>query len=139
MVRVSPRQHGFSLIEVLVAFMILAMALTVIFRIFAGGLRNVSLSQDYARAELLAESQMSAVGLDEPLQAGVTGGDWGERFNWERTIDEYQPWSDRRRLNAEVRAYRITVKVSWQHSGGHSEVVLSSVRLNSVDPLQRRI
>jgi len=120
--------------------MILAMALTVVFRIFAGGLRNVSLSQDYARAELLAESQMSAVGLDEPLQAGVTGGDWGERFNWERSIDEYQPWPDnRRKLNAAVRAYRITVKVSWRHSGGTSEVVLSSVRLDPVDPLQRKI
>ena len=132
-------QSGFSLIEVLVAFMILAMALTVIFRIFAGGLRNVSLSEDYARAELVAQSQMNMSGLDEPLREGSSSGEWGERFTWQRTIERYQPWSDQRKLNASVDAFEITVRVSWRHSGGDSEIILSSVRLQPIDPLKRRI
>ena len=119
--------------------MILAMALTVIFRIFAGGMRNVSLSQDYARAELLADSQLSAAGMEHPLQAGISAGDWGERFTWERSIEAYEPWPDGRRVKLPVRAYRVTVKVSWNHGGGEREVVLSSVKLQPIDPLQRRI
>lgn len=109
--------------------MILTMALTVIFRIFSGGLRNVSLSQDYARAELVAESQLSVVGITEPLQTGITTGEWGDRFIWERSIERYQPWEESRKLNAPVLAYWVTVKVNWKHSGGDSQISLSSVRL----------
>lgn len=122
-------QQGFSLIEILVAFMILAMALTVIFRIFSGGLRNVSLSQDYALAEMVAESQLSVAGISEPLEAGTTTGVWDERFRWERDIKSYQPWETSKELNASVKAYWVTVKVSWQHSKGDSQISLSSVRL----------
>jgi len=67
----AKHQQGFSLIEILVAFVILAMSLTVIFRIFSGGLRNVALSEDYAQAVLVAESQLSAIGVSEPDGGGV--------------------------------------------------------------------
>jgi len=89
----APRhQRGFSLIEILVAFMILAMSLTVIFRIFSGGLRNVALSEDYARAVLVAQSQLSVSGISAPLQPGLTSGEWGERFRWQRLVEHYRPW-----------------------------------------------
>jgi general secretion pathway protein I len=132
------RQRGFSLIEVLVAFMILAMSLTVIFRIFSGGLRNISLSQDYARAALVASSQLSVAGISEPLEAGVTAGEWGERYQWERVIEHYDPWPESRKLLVPLRAYRVTVKVSWQHAGGNSQISLSSLRLQPEQPVQRK-
>lgn len=135
---VSGGQRGFSLIEILVAFMILAMALTVIFRIFSGGLRNVSLAQDYARAELVAESQLSVVGISEPLELGVTSGEWDERFHWERVIEHYQPWKRQKQLTVPVKAYRITVNVNWQHAGGESQVTLNSVRLKHTPQTQGR-
>ena len=129
--RVSPRrqQQGFSLIEILVAFMILAMSLTVIFRIFSGGLRNVALSEDYARAVLVAESQLAAIGVSEPLVSGVTLGEWDERFRWQRVIDDYSPWEQDRELSAQVLAYRVTVNVGWEHAGQARQISLSSVRL----------
>ena len=129
--RVSPRrqQQGFSPIEILVAFMILAMSLTVIFRIFSGGLRNVALSEDYARAVLVAESQLAAIGVSEPLVRGVTLGEWDERFHWQRVIDDYSPWEQDRELSAQVLAYRVTVNVGWEHAGQARQISLSSVRL----------
>jgi len=78
------RQSGYTLIEVLVAFMILALALTVLLRIFSGGLRNVSVSSDYAIATLIAESRLAGAGIDVPLILVTTEGglaaiqwDWG--------------------------------------------------------------
>ena len=130
----SRNQRGFSLIEVLVAFMILAMSLTVIYRIFSGGLRNVAVSEDYARAVLVAESQLSAIGITEPLERGVSSGEWGERFRWERVVENYQPWEQDKQLTTKLLAYMITVNVDWEHAGQTRQISLNSVRLQQEKP-----
>lgn len=132
------QQRGFTLIEILVAFMILAMSLTVIFRIFSGGLRNVALSEDYARAVLVAESQLSAIGVSEPLVRGVSSGEWGKRFRWQRVVEHYQPWQQDKELTAAVLAYRVTVSVDWEHAGGSRQITLNSVRLKPAEQADKR-
>jgi len=127
--RVKRHQQGFSLLEILVAFMILAMSLTVIYRIFSGGLRNIALSEDYTRAALIAESRLSAAGISEPLLAGVTSGQWDQRFRWERVIEHYQPWKQDTEFRAPLAAYRVTINVYWEHTGNTRKITLSSVRL----------
>jgi general secretion pathway protein I len=131
----SRYQRGFSLIEILVAFVILAMSLTVIFRIFSGGLRNVALSEDYAQAVLLAESQLSAVGVSEPLEQGVTTGEWNDRFRWQRMVELYQPWEQDKALLAPLLGYFVTVSVDWEHAGKNRQISLSSVRLKQTKQL----
>ncbi|NNJ93237.1 MAG: prepilin-type N-terminal cleavage/methylation domain-containing protein [Halobacteria archaeon] len=133
------RQQGFSLIEILVAFMILAMSLTVIYRIFSGGLRNVALSEDYARAVLVAESQLAAIGISEPLVRGVSSGIWGERFRWQQVVESYQPWQQHKELSTQLLAYRITVNVDWEHAGSSRQVSLSSVRLKPVPQKDKKV
>lgn len=135
---VSPQQRGFTLIEILVAFMILALSLTVIFRIFSGGLRNVALSEDYARAVLVAESKLSAIGVSEPLEAGVTSGEWNARFRWERVVEDYLPWEQDKELAAPLLAYRVTVNVDWEHAGRTRQITLSSVRLKQAERKERQ-
>ena len=48
--------RGFSLLEVLVAFVILALVATALFRLFSGALANASAAEEYSRAVLVAES-----------------------------------------------------------------------------------
>jgi general secretion pathway protein I len=136
--RANQHQRGFSLIEILVAFVILAMSLTVIFRIFSGGLRNVALSEDYAQAVLVAESQLSAIGVSEPLEQGVTSGEWGDRFRWQRVVELYQPWAQDKELAAPLLGYLVTVNVDWAHAGRNRQISLSSVRLKQVKRLAGR-
>jgi general secretion pathway protein I len=125
------RQRGFSLIEVLVAFMILAISLTVIFRIFSGGLHNIALSEDYARALLVAQSQLAAAGVETPLEAGVISGRWSERFRWQRAVEPYRPWSEDKPLVAPVRAFRVSVSVDWEQLGRTRRITLNSIRLQT--------
>jgi general secretion pathway protein I len=125
----SPRHtaQGFTLIEVLVAFMILTLSLSVLFRIFSGGLNNVAVAGDYAQAVLVAESQLAVVGRSEPLVAGQTYGESGERFRWRRVIEDYMPWEVETALP--VSGYRVTVEVSWTRNGRDQRIILNSLRV----------
>ena len=127
------RQSGYTLIEVLVAFVILALALTVLLRIFSGGLRNVSVSSDYATATLIAESRLAATGIDVPLRPGETSGTEGERFEWTVSVQDYEPWPGYRSAAKGVDAYRVTVTVEWPNGDNTRSVGLSTVRLRTAE------
>lgn len=120
---------GFSLLEVLVAFTILALSLAVVFRIFAGGLGNIATSEDYAQAVTLAESRLAAVGISEPLQAGVSFGRWDEKYEWRIEAAPYEPWGGDAVPADDVQAFLVRVDVGWMGAGKPHRVTLSSLRL----------
>ena len=121
--------QGFTLIEVLVAFMILTLSLSVLFRIFSSGLTNVAVAGDYAQAVLVAESQLALVGRSEPLLVGQTYGESGEQFRWRRTVESYLPWDDDTALTVPVSGYHISVEVSWTRNGRDQQIILNSLRV----------
>ena len=129
--QLDARQSGYTLVEVLVAFVILALTLTVLMRIFSGGLRNVSVSSDYATATLIAESRLAATGVDEPLRPGEASGSEGERFEWTVSVQDYEPWPGYRSAAKGVGAYRVDVRVEWPHGDNTRSVALSTVRLRT--------
>ena len=55
---------GFSLLEVLVAFVILALVGTALFQLFGGALNNASAADEYSRAALFAESRLTAAAVE---------------------------------------------------------------------------
>ena len=52
--------RGFSLIEVLAAFVILALVATALFQLFSASLNNASAAEEWSRALLVAESRLDA-------------------------------------------------------------------------------
>ena len=121
--------QGYTLIEVLVAMAILAMSLTVLFRIFSTGLLNVDVSADYARAVIVAEAQLAAAGLDVELRQGQTEGAVNERFHWMRSVENYVLAGQSDDQEMPVSAFLVTVAVEWQHRGRTRQVSLNSIRL----------
>ncbi|MFZ5997471.1 MAG: type IV pilus modification PilV family protein [Nitrospirota bacterium] len=59
------RREGFTLLEVLVALSILAMALVMIMQLFSADMRSITASEDYVAATIKAEALMREV-LDDP-------------------------------------------------------------------------
>jgi len=124
---------GFSLLELLVAFVILALTLSVMMRIFSGGLRNVGLADDYSRATLLAESRLAELGV-QPVE-GEAEGEFDQKFRWRSTIRPWVEDADAQAQEAQplpVRLMEIEVKVAWGEQGGKlREVSLSTLQLAS--------
>jgi general secretion pathway protein I len=128
-VRSRLRFGGYTLIEVLVAFMILALALTVLLRVFSGGLRNVSASADYARAVLVAEAQLASAGVTSKLEPGETSGAAAGKYRWTQSVTGYSAQPAAGARNLPVSAYQVTVTVEWPHANRMRRIDLTSIRL----------
>lgn len=121
--------RGYTLIEVLVAFMILALALTVLLRIFSGGVRSIGVTSDYAEAVLIGESRLATAGIDDTLAPGETSGVEGDGFHWTRRVTRYEPAVNYATHVEGTRAYLVTVTVTWPNGDKERSIDLSTVKL----------
>jgi len=131
--RCMDRQRGFTLLEVLVGFVLLSLTLGVILQIFSGGLRNTAAAGHYTQAAILADSKLALVGVQIPLLAGEQSGEEGD-YGWRMTIAPYHdaeeadnPTNDRHQL------YAITLWVEWQHGARKPELRFDTYRLGTPD------
>ena len=116
---------GFSLVEVVVAFAVLALALGVLYQIFSSAARQALVVQHYSRALAVADAKLTETGINDAL----AGGETDDGFRWQRSVEAYAPGDELAAPPAGLRAYRITVEVRWSHDGGERTVALGTVRL----------
>lgn len=130
------REAGFSLLEILVAFSILAIALGVLLNIFSGGLRSAIVSEEYQQALAIAESQLARVGVDIILEDGVLQGVEQDKFNWSIQAGPFElpkaEGATDQQGTQQMRAYKVQVKVEWEEGQDNRSVVLNTVRLAKV-------
>nr|MCH9696616.1 prepilin-type N-terminal cleavage/methylation domain-containing protein [Gammaproteobacteria bacterium] len=84
--KIKSTQSGFSLLEILVAFTIMAISVTVLLEIFGKNTQIAFHSQNYTRAISLAESLLDSVGREEKLPDSGGSGDFDDQFNWNVTV-----------------------------------------------------
>jgi general secretion pathway protein I len=110
------RQRGFTLIEIVVAFVMLALVLVTSFEIFTGGMRRASDLEDYSRALLVAQSKLAAAGTEEQYREGETQGETEDRrFRWAvgiRRTEEGMPAAGQPNNNPYA-LFRVDVRVAW--------------------------
>ena len=130
------RQRGFSLLEILVAFTILALSLGVLMQIFSGSLRNTDIRHDQALATAIAESLLAGQAIETTLAAGDSTGSYGDRFRW---LIHVTPFEEPIRegtgqmvaLPAAVDLWQVAVSVAWDGGSPDSsrEVRLTTLRV----------
>ena len=76
-------QRGYTLIEVIVAFALLALALTLLLGSLSNAARQVHWADRAGRATLYAQSLLDQAGVGEALKAGSRNGTFEEgRYRW---------------------------------------------------------
>lgn len=124
------RCRGFSLLEVLVAFTILATVLGVLFQIFSSGLNRARLSEEYSRAVVLAQSELAKLGVDAAIQVGTRSGRIDDVYRWRRTVEPYPyPEEEEPPRAAGLQAYLVTMEILWGEGEDERSVPVTTVRL----------
>jgi general secretion pathway protein I len=118
---------GFTLIEVLVAFLILAFSLGALFSLYSGSLSSVRQGEDYAHATALARSQLARLDADGIAGQGVETGETVDGYRWRI---EFAPLPEQaaRSGDGAFEPLVVIVNVSWGALDNRS-VSLSTVRL----------
>ena len=132
---------GFSLLEVLVAFIIVALVVTALFRLFGGALGNASAADDWTRALLVAQSRLALAASTEPLrEANDAGTESDGRISWRTSVAPYVPVDanpDLERLSETMptRLYRVTVDVQFPGVAGRARTLsLTTVKVGARNP-----
>ena len=131
----TPRRacRGFSLLEVLVAFTILAMLLAALFEVFSAGLNAARAGDLFTRAAVIAQSRLAAVGIVEPLQEGVSSGSTDDAYHWRVTVGEYID-DQLPLIDAVLQPLTVVVEVYWEEGGNARSVSLTSMLLGPRQP-----
>jgi general secretion pathway protein I len=110
------RQRGFTLIEIVVAFVLLSAVLMTGFEIFSTGLRRAGDLDDQARALVIAQSKLAAAGTEELFKEGSKQGQSEDgRFRWTLVIQRTDEGSagPGQPVNNAYQLYRVDVRVEW--------------------------
>ena len=137
-----PHDAGFTLLEVLVAFVIVSLATVALLEGGATGLRGVGAAGRTEDAVALARSHLSAFdGLAAPAAEDLQG-DEGEGFHWRLIVAPLDslaataPGRTRREpaTLTQTTLYQVSVIVSWMGGRHRSSVRLDTQRLTPVPP-----
>lgn len=128
----SSRERGYTLLEVIVAFALLAMALSLLLGTLSGATRQVRWSSDAGRAALYAQSLMDQVGVGQPLKPGQRSGEFENgRYRWTLGV---APWRDPMPASSQpidpnaMRLFEVQLAVEWGEGGGGRRLLLRTLR-----------
>ena len=136
----TPR--GFTLLEVMLAFVLLAMLMGMAIAAMSNGLRQVRRSQDATEATLYAQSLFDGIGVLAPITPGLRDGTFAAgryRYRLEiREVIDPAPTSATASNDSSVAAsvphlYRIALQVQWGEGSAGQKLLFSSLRARSID------
>lgn len=129
------RAAGFTLIEVILAFALLALGLTILLGILSGATKQVRWADDAGRAAMHAQTLLAQQGVGEPLEQGHKEGDFEQgRYRW--TLD-VEPWRDPSIVSENpqpqdpnaAKLFEINLKMQWGDGSPRNRLQVQSLRL----------
>lgn len=138
-------QRGYTLIEVVVAFALLAAGIGLLLGVLSRSVDQVRWSARVGEAVAHADTLMDSIGVGAPVMPGTYEGSSEDgRYQWRVVVDEYSPEEDTRlrpgafgtasplvSIDESLRLYRVDLELSWGE-GARESLAISSLRLQRV-------
>lgn len=127
------RSGGFTLLEVLLAFLLFALSFTAVLEILSGSMRNTVRAREYSEVALITQSVMDQLGVDIPFEVGTTHvGESGD-YEWELTLNLYEDLDEDARTVelAEltgIELLQVDLLVTWGKASKEKTMSFSTVR-----------
>jgi general secretion pathway protein I len=103
---------GFTLLEALIAIVILALSLSALLQVYGTGLRGVARIDDHLRARLLAQSVMAELSHDRRLRPGTVQGRQ-DQFVWTLSVTRFDNGEPPSQQPGPWTLHRLALTVSW--------------------------
>ena len=121
--------RGFSLLEVIVALLIMAGGFLAVVNLFSGSVRSVNLSSQYLKAVTLANSKMNELEIENFFVDDKSGRfENEESYRWELDIEPYD--SSLNDESSGIQLQNILLKVFWNDNGKSRKLELATLRLD---------
>jgi general secretion pathway protein I len=126
-------QRGFSLIEVIAAIMLLAIAFTALMKVAGASVDLTQNAADHSEAAMWARSKLDSAFVGEPLKPGNTSGRFNAKFRWQLAVT---PWNGAgaTKPNAPLHLYQLDLDVLWGSSVHPRSAHFSTLRLTGMQP-----
>jgi general secretion pathway protein I len=125
-------ERGFTLIEIVVALAILALAVPILFNLISDNIKRIGFATSTANAELMAQSLLATVGVEIPLHEANMAGDFSDNFRWQLHIS---PWGDpTERKRWPIKAYEVSTEIFWPDGEHGRSIALTTLRLAPKEP-----
>ncbi len=114
MSRSPNKQRGFSLLEMLISFSILAVSLGILLKIFSSGIITAQVADNYTTAAQIASNLMAKTGVETPLKISENIGVENEFYHWRVRVNPQTFVSTELDLRGlPVDLFNVNVQVWW--------------------------
>lgn len=136
--RTNRHQRGFTLIEIVVAFAILAVGMGLAMQIATSALRQTRQAAEHTQAALNAQSLLDTVGVGERLEEGSDAGEFEDGTRWELDVTPYEIAlsndSPQETGMAPIKLFRLQLTVRWGDAQHERSAQFSTLRALTPDP-----
>jgi general secretion pathway protein I len=125
--------RGFTLLEVMLAFVVFALSFATVLEIMAGSMRSVRRASDDTEVALLAQSVIDQVGTEIPLEEGEFSGLALDRYQWQLGIYLYASSDEDARTQevaemSGIELYRVDLDIDWVSGRRQRDLHFSTIR-----------
>jgi general secretion pathway protein I len=105
-------QQGFSLLEVIAAIMLLAIAFTALMKVAGASISLSHNAAEHSQAAMRARSLLDSVFVGEPIKSGSSSGKFDQQYRWQLNVT---PWnqSSNAAPGASLHLYQLDLDVLW--------------------------
>lgn len=126
-------QHGFTLLEVIAAIMLLAIAFTALMQVAGASIGLTQNAVAHSQAAMWARSKLDSAFVTTPVQVGHSTGQFDRQFAWQLDVT---PWSSAGtpEAPAALQLYQLDLNVAWGPSSHPRSAHFRTLRLAAAQP-----